>query len=157
MCFYAFVDYVSQKKGRLVFVNSNAVAFWTFKLGKSNLISILVHLTKLPEQWKSMNVHGQLWLFFSNKNGIDPLYGPSFAKSIELGMLIMCAQLLHPFFFFLFFSITSNFQTIIKNTYFTSMKSRVRYNYFHFNLVYFHVISRKIKCMFCLLKKLRNA
>jgi hypothetical protein len=100
LCFYAFADYVSQKKGRLVFVNSNAVAFWTFKLGKSNLISILVHLTKLPEQWKSMNVHGQLWLFFSNKNGIDPLYGPSFAKSIELGMLIMCAQLLHPFLFF---------------------------------------------------------
>jgi hypothetical protein len=42
----------------------------------------------------------QLWLFFLKKNGIDQLYGLSFAKSTELGMLIMCAQLLHPFFFF---------------------------------------------------------
>jgi hypothetical protein len=121
LCAFMHLLIMSPKKRKISICKSQML--WLYELLNwvrvTCMISILVHLTKLPKQWKSMDVHGQLWHFFSNKNWINPLYGRSFAKSIKLGMLIICAQLLHPFF-----SLTSNFQTILKNTlfYFNEIK-----------------------------------
>jgi hypothetical protein len=174
--FYAFADYVfppphqkikkekrkKKRKERNINICKSQMLWPSEFLNwvRVTWLKILLHLTKLPKQWKSMNVHGQFWLFFSKKSGI---------KFTLWTVLSFCQiyQIRHsynvrPIVASLFFSITSNFQTILKKTlfYFNKIKGTLSFSLkfgwfscnFQENKIHVLFIKEITKCIKYLLK-----